>query len=104
VRELHKEALVRAGHNVLIARNGEEAFNLAERCNFNIDLVVSDLLMPRMDGSKFLEILRFLCPEVKILVVSGLRSNAVSAADALNFMQKPVPVSKLQSRVAGMLS
>jgi CheY-like chemotaxis protein len=68
------------GYEVLEAPNGDEALAVAAKHAAPIDLVVSDVVMPRMGGSKLLETLRRWYPGLRFLLVSGY-------PDALGMMQ-----------------
>ena len=59
------------GYNVLLARDGEEAMRLSHEHDGRIDLVVTDVAMPRMGGAKLAEQLRELHPQIKVLYMSG---------------------------------
>ena len=61
--------LTRAGHRVVEAANGRDGVLLQQRCP--AELVVTDILMPEMDGIKLIRELRNLSPRPKIIAISG---------------------------------
>jgi len=69
VRSVLQKMLIRAGHEVLSAANGKQGIRI-----FNenpTDLVITDILMPVMPGSRLISILRKKHPNVKIIAISG---------------------------------
>lgn len=71
VRELYATALERAGYTVLTAINGEEAVQLFRTCGQRIDLLIFDLVMPKMNGKLAMEAIDRLQPDIKGLFISG---------------------------------
>jgi PAS domain S-box-containing protein len=71
VREVVGRVLGSAGYQVLTAANGEEALLLAHRHADRIDLVLTDVVMPRMDGPEFVRALQATHPEIPVLYMSG---------------------------------
>jgi len=105
---LLQELLTNAGHQVLTATNGNEGMNL---CNRNsIDLVVTDIYMPEMEGLEFIQKIRKKCMTVKIIAISGgsIRTG-VDFLKAARFMgadfslQKPVNSKQLLYTVSSLV-
>ncbi len=69
VRAMLREVLSQAGHAVETAENGRAALPLLERDTF--DLVITDMLMPEMDGVQLIQAARRLVPSVPILAISA---------------------------------
>ena len=65
------EVLRKAGYDVVTAMNGEEALNLYKQDEKNIDLVLTDIIMPKMNGLELAEELRMLKPDVNVILMSG---------------------------------
>jgi CheY-like chemotaxis protein len=86
-RQLFAFALRRDGYYVLEARNGSEALEVAERAG-RIDLLVSDVVMPVMQGPEMAERLRQKFPALRVLFVSGFIQDAKIGADA-RVLHKP---------------
>ncbi|MGQ9636804.1 MAG: sigma-54-dependent transcriptional regulator [Thermodesulfobacteriota bacterium] len=82
----------RKGYQTLMAGNGKEAFQLFQQQD--VDLVVTDLVMPKMDGIALLESIKALRPETEVIVISGQGTieKAVQAMKlgAFDFIEKPI--------------
>lgn len=69
IRQLHKQILENEGYHVEIARNGHEAIQvLAEK---NVDMVITDILMPDIDGFELIMEIRRNHPQLKVMAISG---------------------------------
>ena len=68
-REIIAEVLTTAGHEILEASDGNEALSIAG--DRSIDLVVTDILMPKKDGLETISELRKMFPTLKIIAMSG---------------------------------
>jgi two-component system cell cycle sensor histidine kinase/response regulator CckA len=80
VRELAKEFLVAAGYTVIEARNGQEALKLAAERGEEIDLLVSDLVMPGMTGQQLAALLQQQDPGLRVIFMSGYSEHAAAQA------------------------
>jgi CheY-like chemotaxis protein len=101
LRNLVQAVLARAGHAVIAAVDGGEALELSRAYSGKIDLVVSDVTMPRMDGLQLTEHIRRERPETPVLLMSGFFQGPVPSHTAL--IQKPFTPRKLASRVNELL-
>ena len=72
IREITRRNLEAHGYRVLTAREGNEAVALYARHREDIDVVLTDMMMPGMDGAATIRALRELNPAVRIVAVSGL--------------------------------
>ena len=107
VRELLRKALTEFGYTVLTARHGRDALMLAGDSVQDIDLLVTDVVMPEMSGRELAETLRDRRPDLKVLYVSGytddeVLNRGVSGLDAA-FMRKPFMAEELVRRVRTLL-
>ncbi len=90
-----------SGHEVHLATGGEQALNLY--MGRSVDVVVTDLQMPHMDGLELMEALQALFPAVAIIVVSGKGPELLAAAmakGALVAFSKPVDPQELLEAIA----
>jgi two-component system cell cycle sensor histidine kinase/response regulator CckA len=104
LRALNARGLVSRGYTVLQAGNGVEAIEVLEKSDGKIDLVVSDVVMPEMDGPTLLRELRRRNPKLKIIFVSGYAEDAFQKhlpADGqqFDFLAKPFTLRQLVAKV-----
>ncbi len=103
LRALNARGLVSRGYTVIEAGNGVEALDLLARAGGKVDLVVSDVVMPEMDGPTLLKELRKINPETKIIFVSGYAEDAFQKSlpnqDDYNFLAKPFTLKQLVAKV-----
>jgi len=105
VRMLVVETLQDAGYSVREAVDGVEALEILE--NAGIDLLITDIQMPRMNGYQLAEAAMARWANLKILLVTGYARETVPAAIAgagLRSLQKPFDVDRLPVLVAEMLA
>ena len=76
LRSLNARGLTSRGYTVLEAGNGVEAIAVLEECGGKVDLVVSDVVMPEMDGPALYKELKQRNPDLKIIFVSGYAEDA----------------------------
>jgi PAS domain S-box-containing protein len=97
VQYIHCSILESHGYQTLIARDGVEAIALYAKHQDDVQVVLMDVMMPDMDGISAIRVLRRLNPDVKIIAMSGLRSNREStlAAGASVFLAKPFVMEEL---------
>src|SRR5512139_3398758 len=92
VGESLRHLLKRKGNEILLATNGKEALQLLR--HDAIDLVITDVVMPKMDGIELLEAVKGLKPETEVIVISaqGTIEKAVQAMKlgAFDFIEKPI--------------
>jgi two-component system cell cycle sensor histidine kinase/response regulator CckA len=99
LRGLNARGLTSRGYTVLEAGNGVEAIEVLDECNGEVDLVVTDVVMPEMDGPTLFRVLRERNPELKIVFVSGYAEDAFEKHLPENvkfaFLAKPFTLKQL---------
>lgn len=96
-----KSIVEASGHEVFVATDGEQAFKICLRKG--IEILVTDLHMPGVDGLELIESVRALCPETRIIAVSGKGQNVLDAAKLLGAsvaLNKPVDPDELIKAIA----
>lgn len=103
--QLYCTVLSKHGFNTLTACDGIEAFNVFE--NKHIDLVISDIMMPNMDGYEFTKSLRYINPEIPILMITAKDDFTSKKRGFLigidDYMVKPIDVNEMVLRVEALL-
>jgi two-component system cell cycle sensor histidine kinase/response regulator CckA len=103
VRSFAARALGQRGYNVLQATTGAEALDVFASHQGHVDLVVSDVVMPEMDGPTLCERLRREQPDIKVIFISGYAEDAFRRHLAENedfmFLQKPFDLKELAAAV-----
>jgi len=107
IRRMMHKFLEREGYQLLEARSGQEASDLAEVYEEPIDVLVTDVVMPGMTGPELAERLAPLRPDMKVLFVSGYRHDTLEHQGLmmrdLNLLPKPFPAMELIRRVQILL-
>ena len=106
VLELLKDTLEPMGCDVTTAADGGEGL---EKWNAGpaFDLLVTDLLVPKLDGIRLAEAVRAKNPEARILVITAVAHSLekeLSAAPISGWLPKPISIGKLKARVRELLS
>jgi len=108
VRSFAARALRLRGYHVLEASGGEEALEIVTKGAQEIDLLITDVVMPNMDGPTLVRHVKELKPELAIIFMSGyaeeaFRRNEENASD-LHFLPKPFGLKQLAAKVKEVLS
>lgn len=96
------------GHKVLLAKSGHEALKVASDHDGEIDLLLTDMMMPSMNGQELAEILVSTNPGVKVIFMSGLLHTAIDAQNTPcfrdGFVQKPFSHKTLITHIKKVLT
>lgn len=108
VRDLARGVLEEEGHEVLEARTGRHALALWAEHGERVDLVVSDVMMPRMSGRALVDRLRTTRPKLPALFLSGYTDDTAALQGITEgrdpFLGKPISSERLSSKVEGLLA
>jgi two-component system, cell cycle sensor histidine kinase and response regulator CckA len=107
VRDLVAHVLEHAGYRVLVARDGQEAIEVAARAGPNLDLLLTDAVMPRMGGRELIGRLTVARPGLRTLLISGYSDDEPAAggpAPAMAVLAKPFTPRALIERVRDCLA
>ena len=102
VRSFAVRALTRQGYEVLEASDGQEALDLVAANDGQIDIVVTDVVMPEMDGPTMFRELRKTNPSIKVIFVSGYPNEAFRetlGSEDVAFLPKPFSLPQLAEKV-----
>ena len=106
-KRLTVEILQMQGYLVLEASDGNEALNIAKAYVANIQLVLTDVVMPQMSGKEMVDRLHTLRPGIKVLFMSGYTDNAIVHHGVLDkglfYIQKPFTVQGLSKKIREVL-
>ncbi|HYD24172.1 MAG TPA: response regulator [Croceibacterium sp.] len=105
VRAVAERALTRQGYTVVAAADGDEGVE-AVRANPDFDLVVSDVVMPSMDGPAMAREIRQLVPKMPVLFMSGYAEEQLRREidiEGMHFIAKPFSVAQIAAKVGEVL-
>jgi CheY-like chemotaxis protein len=107
VRRTIKRTLERAGYDVLEASNGEKALELAANYAEPIDVVVTDVMMPGMNGREFADAILLTHPGLGVVFMSGYTDETVSQKGLIDttrtFLQKPFTGDQLLTAIRDLI-
>ncbi|MCK6624105.1 MAG: response regulator [Anaerolineae bacterium] len=107
VRHLVQRELQAEGYTVMEASSGDKALALVKQHEGEIDLLLTDVVMPYMSGRELAEQLKELYPQIKVLFISGYTSDSVVRRGLLTaeieFLPKPFSLGKLASKIREVL-
>jgi two-component system, cell cycle sensor histidine kinase and response regulator CckA len=99
LREVIRETLEESGYTVLLASNGEDALMLCRERAGQIDLLLTDVVMPKLGGGALARLLLALRPALRVLYMSGYSEGAISQhgilGEGVTLLEKPFSVDKL---------
>jgi CheY-like chemotaxis protein len=106
VRALSRQALESYGYSVIEAKDGVEALEIIKSSTEHIDLLFTDVIMPRMGGRELVEKVLEVAPNLPVLYASGYTDDAIVRHGVLdnsaNFIQKPYTLDDLARKVKNL--
>ncbi len=107
VRLFSARALRNKGYKVLEARSGDAALEIIHEHLAEIDLVISDVVMPRMDGPTLVKEVRLLKPNMRVIFISGYAEDAfrrrIDTGEEMHFLLKPFTLKQLAAKVKDVM-
>ncbi len=107
ILDIGKVVLERFGYTVLATHNPNDALALAKNHSGRIHLLITDVIMPEMNGQELRQRLQEIQPELKVIFISGYTANIIAHHGVLdkrtNFLQKPFSVQILVEKVREVL-
>jgi two-component system cell cycle sensor histidine kinase/response regulator CckA len=107
MRHIYTKYLRQRGYNVLEAEHGKEAFHVYENYAGHIHLMITDVVMPELNGRQLVDLMQMHYPELKVLYISGFTKDAIVQRGILKadmpFLEKPFGREELALRVRQML-
>jgi CheY-like chemotaxis protein len=95
------------GYTVLAASDGEEALRIFQNHEGTIDLLITDVIMPKMNGRELADKLRKIRSDLKVIFTSGYTSNIIVHHGVLDpgvvFLEKPITAETLLKKVREVL-
>ena len=107
IRELARESLQQLGYTVLVAGTPQEAIRMSEEVVGPIHLIITDVVLPQMNGKQLAERLAIARPGLKCLYMSGYTADIIANRGVLDegvsFIAKPFSLAVLASKVREVL-
>ncbi|MBF0572941.1 MAG: response regulator, partial [Desulfamplus sp.] len=106
ILKLTKLMIAKEGYNVLAANSPSEAINIAQKHDGKIDLLITDIIMPKMNGYELAKNIILKHPDIKLLFMSGYTADVISNEELFNqelhFIQKPFSKKELSAKLKDM--
>jgi two-component system cell cycle sensor histidine kinase/response regulator CckA len=107
VQNLIDKILTQSGYYVFKSKDVYEAIDLAKENKTRIDLLITDVVMPHMNGRELHKQIAVICPEIKVLYMSGYSENVISHQGFIDqdiqFIQKPFDMKNLLDKISQIL-
>jgi two-component system, cell cycle sensor histidine kinase and response regulator CckA len=107
LREVTRRILARNGYQVLVAADGNQAIEAATACPQRLDVLLTDVVMPGMQGREVAERVRMLQPDVRVLFMSGYTQGLLGAqqvlAPGVSLIEKPFSEGSLLTKLRSVI-
>lgn len=107
VRDFASSALKQFGYTVHEASNGKEALQLLDRVKVKPNLLITDMVMPEMNGKELVSKVEELLPQIKVIFTSGYTDNYIvqqgELMEGIHFLQKPFSVRSFMEKIRQVL-
>ena len=108
IREIIQATLGREGYTVLVAENGEQALQLCDAQQGEIDVLVTDLKMPVMDGIQLARRIKASMPSLRVVIISGFGEGKTLIESGflpedIVYLEKPFSLNAIEDTVRKVL-
>jgi two-component system cell cycle sensor histidine kinase/response regulator CckA len=107
LRKLARLLLEREGYDVLVASGAGEALAFAREATCRIDLVLTDVVLPHMNGRDLVDCVRLARPDLKVIFMSGFGKDVIARHGvfdpSVEFLQKPMTPEVLVQKIRAVL-
>jgi two-component system cell cycle sensor histidine kinase/response regulator CckA len=103
VRDCLLFMLETSGYDVIAAADGPDALQKVRGCKGRIDLLLSDIRMPKMSGIQLAQKVQLERPETRVLLMSGYAFESLPSAQGWRFLEKPITPQELREEIGAML-
>jgi two-component system cell cycle sensor histidine kinase/response regulator CckA len=107
LREIFSDLLLTRGYHILAAKNGEEAVTVARTFDGSIELFLTDIVMPKMNGIEAAQLIKNIRPNLPVVYMTGYAEDALSMPSTLGsdvLLEKPVAPGTLFDTIQNMLA
>jgi PAS domain S-box-containing protein len=107
LREIFSDLLLTRGYHILSAKNGEEAVKVAKTFDGSIELFLTDIIMPKMNGIEAAQLIKSIRPNLPVVYMTGYAEDALSMPTTLGtdvLLEKPVAPGTLFDTIQNMLA
>jgi CheY-like chemotaxis protein len=108
IRRTVEAFLARTPYKILVAESPEKALQMASDCDTPVDLLVTDVVMPKMNGRELAAKLREIHPAIRVLYISGYTADVISQrgviAEDIDFLGKPFQRQALLDKIIEILA
>jgi len=99
LREIVKRQLIHHGYRVITATNGLDAIDVASTLDTQVDLVITDVVMPKMKGNELATQLKAIYPDAKVLFMSGFTRSLLDSESTSALLEKPFTEAALLAHI-----
>jgi two-component system cell cycle sensor histidine kinase/response regulator CckA len=103
VRLFGSRALRNKGYKVVEAKSGDAALDVLQNYGGTIDLMITDIVMPQMDGTQLIKHVREQRPDLKVICISGYAEESfrkrLDTVEGIHFLPKPFSLDQLAGKV-----
>jgi DNA-binding NtrC family response regulator len=107
ILSLLKVILEKKGYNVITASKPAQALQVVDLHRESIGLLLTDVLMPEMNGQELSELVKAIIPDIKVIFISGYTADIIaeqdSVSEGVNFIRKPFSLRELYSTISASL-